>query len=45
MAGEGDVLVADFGAVPDVRYVLVETVALDGWVILHEIRVLPAVGG
>ena len=44
-AVEGDVLVAGFTSVPDVRYVRIETVAMDGWVILHEIRVLPAAAG
>ena len=39
-ARQGDVLVAEFEPRPDVRYVRVDTVAVDGWVILHEIRVL-----
>jgi hypothetical protein len=44
-ARAGDVLVAGFTSVPGVRYVRIETIAMDGWVILHEIRVLPAAGG
>ena len=44
-AGPGDVLIGDFGSVPSVRYVRVETVAMDGWVILHEIRVLDGGAG
>jgi len=38
-AQQGDVLVAEFEPVADVRYVRVETVSVDGWVILHELRV------
>jgi hypothetical protein len=39
-AEQGDVLTVVFDPVDDVRIVRVETVAVDGWVILHEIRVL-----
>ncbi|MCB1247552.1 MAG: discoidin domain-containing protein, partial [Acidimicrobiia bacterium] len=39
-ASQGDWLTVTFDPVPDVRYVRVETVAMDGWVIIHEIRVL-----
>jgi hypothetical protein len=35
----GDVLVVEFDPVPDVRFVRLETVAADGWVIIHELRV------
>ncbi|MGA9597485.1 MAG: discoidin domain-containing protein [Acidimicrobiia bacterium] len=38
-AKSGDVLVVDFDPIPGVRYVRVETVSADGWVILHELRV------
>jgi F5/8 type C domain len=38
-AKQGDVLTIEFDPVESVRYVRVETVAVDGWVILHEIRV------
>jgi hypothetical protein len=39
-ASQGDWLVVEFDPVPGVRIVRVETVSMDGWVILHEIRVL-----
>lgn len=39
-ARQGDWLIVEFDAVSDVRFVRIETVAVDGWVILHEIRVL-----
>ena len=39
-ARQGDWLTIELDAVPDVRHVRVETVAMDGWVIIHEIRVL-----
>jgi hypothetical protein len=39
-ADQGDWLTVAFAAVEGVRYVRVETVAADGWVILHEVRVL-----
>lgn len=39
-AHHGDWLVVGFDPVSDVRYVRVETVAVDGWVILHEVRIL-----
>jgi hypothetical protein len=38
-ADQGDWLVAEFAARSDVRYVRVDTLAIDGWVILHEISV------
>jgi hypothetical protein len=38
-AQSGDVLVVDFDPVADVRFVRLETVAMDGWVIIHELRV------
>ncbi|MGB8361851.1 MAG: discoidin domain-containing protein [Acidimicrobiia bacterium] len=38
-AQQGEVLTIEFDPVESVRYVRVETVAVDGWVILHEIRV------
>ncbi|MFQ5555779.1 MAG: discoidin domain-containing protein [Acidimicrobiia bacterium] len=36
---QGTVLTVEFDTVPDVRFVRVETLAADGWVILHEIEV------
>jgi hypothetical protein len=39
-AAQGDVLTVEFDPIPGVRFVRVETVKADGWVILHEIRVL-----
>lgn len=39
-AGQGEWLTVEFMAVEGARYVRVETVAMDGWVILHEVRVL-----
>lgn len=39
-ARQGDWLTVDVDAAGDVRYVRVETVAADGWVIIHEVRVL-----
>jgi len=41
-AAHGDVVVFEFEPVPGVRVVRVETTAVDGWVILHEIEVYPA---
>ncbi len=38
-ATAGDWLVVDFEPVDDVRWVRVEAVAMDGWVIIHEIQV------
>ena len=39
-ASQGDVLTVEFEPVTDVRFVRIETVSMDGWVILHEVRVL-----
>ena len=39
-AEQGDWITLSFDPVDDIRHVRVETVLLDGWVILHEIRVL-----
>lgn len=39
-ARHGDWLTVEFEPVPGVRFVRVETVAMDGWVIIHEISVL-----
>jgi hypothetical protein len=39
-ADQGDWLTVPFAAVEGVRHVRVETLAADGWVILHEVRVL-----
>lgn len=39
-AAQGDWLAVEFSPVDDVRSVRVETVSVDGWVILHEVRVL-----
>jgi len=41
-AAHGYVVVFDFEPVPGVRVVRVETTAVDGWVILHEIEVYAA---
>lgn len=38
-ADQGDVLVVEFDPVPDVRYVRLETISMDGWVIIHELSV------
>ncbi len=38
-ARHGDVLVAEFEPVSGVRHVRLETVAMDGWVIIHELSV------
>ncbi|MCZ7533742.1 MAG: discoidin domain-containing protein [Acidimicrobiia bacterium] len=38
-AAQGDVLTITFEPATDIRYVRVETTRMDGWVILHEIRV------
>ena len=43
-ARHGDRLTVEFEPEPDVRFVRVETVAVDGWVILHEIEVLAEAG-
>lgn len=39
-ARHGDWLTVEFAPEPDTRFVRVETVSVDGWVILHEIEVL-----
>ncbi len=39
-ADQGDWLTVEFAAVESARYARLETVAMDGWVILHEVRVL-----
>jgi hypothetical protein len=39
-AVQGDVLTVEFAPIPGVRFVRVETISMDGWVILHEVRVL-----
>ena len=39
-AAHGDVLAVEFDPVSDVRYVRLETVEMDGWVIIHELTVL-----
>ena len=39
-AAPGDWLTVEFEPVEGVRYVRVETMSVDGWVILHEVRVL-----
>ncbi|KAA3639210.1 MAG: hypothetical protein DWP92_04995, partial [Armatimonadetes bacterium] len=39
-AKQGEVLTVTFDPTSDVRIVRVETTRMDGWVILHEIRVL-----
>lgn len=39
-ARQGDWLSVEFDAVADVRIVRIDVVSMDGWVILHEIRVL-----
>jgi hypothetical protein len=38
-ADQGDVLTVEFDPIPGVRYVRLETVTVDGWVIIHELRV------
>lgn len=39
-AAHGDWLTIEFEPVEDARYIRVETSSVDGWVILHEVRVL-----
>ncbi len=39
-AAQGDWLTVEFDPVADVRFLRIETVMVDGWVILHETRVL-----
>ena len=39
-ASQGDVVTVEFDPIIDVRFVRIETVSMDGWVILHEVWVL-----